>query len=159
MKLTEWFSYQLKAGGDGFVWAVQQMPVERRTIAPPAHPDEWPVQQHLFHMLSYDQYLSLPYIQYWLGGIQPSKATINQRMASQDEDYQRLDTDFATMLAAFQQVRAQQIELLQRFDDALWQTKHETVWGEVTMQWVVSKTFQHTAEHTHDVMRMVLFWR
>ncbi|GAC1447801.1 MAG: hypothetical protein PVSMB4_03950 [Ktedonobacterales bacterium] len=25
-------------------------------------------------------------------------------------------------------------------------------------RWVVSKPVQHTAEHTHDLMRLVLFW-
>jgi hypothetical protein len=31
-------------------------------------------------------------------------------------------------------------------------------WGNVTLLWLVSKTFQHTAEHIHDVMSMALFW-
>ena len=33
-----------------------------------------------------------------------------------------------------------------------------TGWQDVALYWVVSKTFQHTAEHTHDLMRLVLFW-
>lgn len=26
------------------------------------------------------------------------------------------------------------------------------------MKWFVTKTFQHTAEHTHDVLSMALLW-
>jgi len=36
MNLAQWFHDQLKASADGFVWAVQQVPAERRFIAPPA---------------------------------------------------------------------------------------------------------------------------
>ena len=32
------------------------------------------------------------------------------------------------------------------------------IWGPVTLSWVVSKTYQHTAEHTGDILRIALFW-
>ena len=34
----------------------------------------------------------------------------------------------------------------------------ETNWGPVPLFWVVSKTYQHTAEHISDLLRIALFW-
>ena len=33
-----------------------------------------------------------------------------------------------------------------------------TGWGPIPLLWLVSKTYQHTNEHTSDVLRMALFW-
>jgi hypothetical protein len=70
------------------------------------------------------------------------------------------DDDLASILARFQKVRAEQIALLPQFSEAAWNERRDTpgVWGPVTLRWVVTKTYQHTAEHTHDVLRMALFW-
>jgi len=62
------------------------------------------------------------------------------------------------MLIDFRSVRADQISLLPNFSDDIWNTTREAVWGPVTLLWAVSKTYQHTAEHTNDVMRIGLFW-
>ncbi|MBM2847059.1 MAG: hypothetical protein HW418_1, partial [Anaerolineales bacterium] len=43
-------------------------------------------------------------------------------------------------------------------DDALWEETRRAVWGPVTLRWVVTKTYQHTAEHTHDVLSLALYW-
>lgn len=158
MDLTAWFSYQLKAGADGFIWAVEQMPLERRMVTPPKPLGEWNIARHVFHMLTYERDLVLPYMRHWLGSPAPTREELDQRFFSQDKEFEQQGSDLENMLDAFRRVRAEQIELMQQYDDALWQTTHATVWGEMSMQWIVSKTFQHTAEHTHDVMRMVLFW-
>ena len=62
------------------------------------------------------------------------------------------------LLEKFRAVRTEQIALLPNFDEAVWNTAREAVWGPVTLLWVVSKTYQHTAEHINDVMRIGLFW-
>src|SRR5260370_24661910 len=153
MNLSQWFHDQLKASGDGFVWAVQQVPAERRFIAPPTPLGEWNAARHVFHMLYYEQKIALPSMRQWLG--EPFKLT--------EEEYNEDDTwgdgqDLETILAQFQEVRATQIALLLKFNEALWEEKREAVWGDVSLRWVVTKTFQHTAEHIHDVLRMALFW-
>jgi hypothetical protein len=67
MSLAEWFREQLKTSGDGFAWAVEQVPVERRTIVPPAPLGEWTVVRHALHMLNYETAIALPIMRYWLG--------------------------------------------------------------------------------------------
>jgi len=63
-----------------------------------------------------------------------------------------------SLLAQFREIRAEQIALLLKFDDALWEETRRAVWGPVTLRWVVTKTYQHTAEHTHDVLSLALYW-
>jgi DinB superfamily len=153
MDLTQWFSTQLDIGAEGFAWAVEQVPLERRLATPPKGLGEWNVARHVFHMLYYEQRIVLPSMKLWLG----------EPFTLADEDY---DEDAAwgegkaiePMLADFRAVRAEQIVLLQEFTGQHWEQTRAAVWGDVTLKWVVTKTYQHTNEHTHDVLRMALFW-
>lgn len=156
MNLSEWFSTQLKASGDGFVWAAQQVPAERRYVTPPAPLGEWVLARHVFHMLIYERDIVLPHMHYWLGEPLPSTDELERRFLAEDREWKNHSVE--DMLAAFQQVRGEQIALLPRITDELWNEVRPVVWGPVSLKWIVSKTFQHTAEHTHDVMRMALFW-
>lgn len=154
MDLTSWFSNQLNSGAEGFIWAVEQVPSERRLLAPPKLLGEWNAARHVFHMLYYEQNAVVPSMKIWLD--QP--LTINE--ADFDEDAAWDDgKDLDAMLTDFRRVRAEQLELLPLFNDQLWREMRQTpFWGDVTLLWLVSKTFQHTAEHIHNVMRMALFW-
>lgn len=33
-----------------------------------------------------------------------------------------------------------------------------TRWGDVTLRWIMTRTLQHTHEHTHDVQSLGLYW-
>lgn len=154
MDLTAWFTDQLNSGAEGFIWAVEQVPSERRLLSPPKLLGEWNAARHVFHMLYYEQMAVVPSMKIWLD--QP--LTINE--ADFDEEAAWGDSkSLDTLLTDFRRVRAEQLELLPLFNDHLWhETRQTPFWGDVTLLWLVSKTFQHTAEHTHDVMRMALFW-
>jgi hypothetical protein len=152
MNTTQWFQFQLQASGEGFVWGVEQVPSERRALLPPARFGEWTAARHVFHMLFYEQTIALPSMQQWLGGPLPVDLDEDVAWTGENQDTDRL-------LARFKQVRAEQIALLPRFEAADWQSTREAVWGPRSLLWVVSKTYQHTAEHTHDVMRLALFWQ
>ena len=154
MDLSSWFTNQLNSGAEGFIWAVEQVPPERRLLAPPQLLGEWNVARQVFHMLYYEQNAVVPSMKIWLG--QP--LTINE--ADFDEDAAWGDgKDLDTMLTDFRRVRAAQLELLPLFNEQLWhETRPTPFWGDVTLLWLVSKTFQHTAEHIHDVMSIALFW-
>ena len=153
MNLSQWFHDQLQVSADGFVWAVQQVPAERRFLAPPVPLGEWSAARHVFHLLSYEQKIALPSMRQWL--LEPFQLIEEEY----DEDAAWGDgLDLEIMLAHFQEVRATQIALLLKFKEALWEEKREAVWGDVSLRWVVSKTFQHTAEHLHDVLSIALFW-
>ena len=153
MDLTQWFSTQLDASAEGFLWAVEQVPTERRLARPPRRLGEWNVARHVFHMMYYEQLVALPSMKIWLG--EPFTLT--------NEEY---DEDAAwgegkaleSMIADFRAVRAEQIVLLPQFSEQLWEEVRSTMRGDVSLKWVVTKTYQHTNEHTSDVLRMALFW-
>jgi uncharacterized damage-inducible protein DinB len=152
MELSKWFEYQLRSTLDGFIWAVQQLPKERLYALPPTSLGEWSASQHLLHMLEYEQNLALPSMHQWLG-------TPPAVRKEGDENEKRNSPTIEEMLTQFEQVRQAEIALLSKFDDETWNSnRNTTFWGEVSLFWLVSKTYQHTLEHTHDILRLALFW-
>ncbi len=152
--LSAWFSEHLKSSAEEFIWAVEQVPAERRTMAPPSSRlGEWSVVRHVFHLLTYEEYIALPAIRVWLDDPFPSIDHLDE-----DALWQEHTLNLQQMLEKFREGRAAQIELLTNLPDSAWEEKREALWGPVTLRWALTKTFQHTAEHIHDVLRLVLFW-
>lgn len=158
MDLSEWFTAQLQPGADGFVWGMQQVPEERWYATPPGPRGGlgvWVAARHAFHLLYYEREVALPAMRHWLGG--PSPEFDAYHHDDEDVAWQRAP-DLARVLHEFRAGRAAQIALLPRIGQALWREGRETGWGQVTLRWIVSKTYQHTAEHLNDVLRIALFW-
>ncbi len=150
---SQWFHEQLQVSANGFVWGTEQVPEARRYAQPPKGLGEWTVARHVFHLWYYEQTIALPSMHQWLGGVMPS-------VEDSDEDiaWSKTQDKVESLLEKFRGVRAEQIALLPKIEAAAWETNREAVWGPVTLLWVVSKTYQHTAEHINDVMRIGLFW-
>lgn len=154
MDATQWFREQLQASAEGFVWGVRQIPYGRLHTQPPRGLGEWTAARHVFHMLFYEQTIALPSMWQWLG--EPCPALDD---ADEDRAWDNLQSvSLEDLLSQFSDVRTREIALLDRFDGTLWNASRDAVWGPVTLFWVVSKTYQHTAEHTNDVLRIALFW-
>lgn len=158
MRIARYFEDQLRSGLDGFTWAVRQVPAERHALRPPATLGEWTAARHAFHMLYYEREIALPSMRLWLGGPPLVLGTLDE-----DEAW-GAGHDVEHVLPELAHIRAEQITLVSAYDDAAWETARETIWtkpepwGAIRLRWVVTKTLQHTAEHTHDVLRMALFW-
>ena len=151
MELSQWFDYQLRSTLDGFVWAVRQVPEDRLYTLPPTALGEWSAAQHVFHMLDYEERLALPSMSQWLGV--PAAIPEDEHVIEQGP--RQVDAK----LAQFERVRQAEINLLSKFDLDAWRTvMRTTFWGDVSLFWLVCKTYQHTAEHTHNVLSLTLFW-
>jgi len=153
INFSQWFHEQLQTSANGFVWGTEQVPEARRYAPPPKGLGEWTVARHVFHLWYYEQTIALPSMQQWLGGTMPS---IDD--ADEDIAWSKTQDSIESLLEKFRDVRAEQIVLIPKFGSTAWNETREAVWGPVTLLWVVSKTYQHTAEHINDVMRIGLFW-
>lgn len=152
MELSKWFDYQLRSTLDGFIWAVHQVPQERLYTPPPAALGEWSAAQHVFHMLEYEERFALPTMSQWLGvpPVIPEET---------DEGIEPVPPSVEEKLSQFERVRQAEISMLSKFDPDAWHAvKRTTFWGDVSLYWLVCKTYQHTAEHTHNVLSLTLFW-
>jgi|SRR5579883_2154087 len=155
---AKWFHMQLTSSAEACIWALEQLPEERRWTAPPRHPNEWPAARHIFHLLSYERRLALPSMRIWRGEPFEREETYQEDITWEDAEWAK-GQSLPAMLADFRQVRGEQIALLATYDEASWQRVLSTpAWGEVTLLWVLTKTLQHTFEHTHDMLRIGLFW-
>jgi hypothetical protein len=64
------------------------------------------------------------------------------------------------MIADFKTLRGEQLTLIQQFhEEPIWTQERNALWGPVTLQWVMTKTYQHTLEHTDEILRLYLWWK
>lgn len=155
LNYSAWFRKHLQASADGFIWGIGQVPAERLYLLPPASLGDWPAARHVFHMLYYERTIALPSMGQWLGG----PGLSDQELRELDEDAAWAEGhEIGDLKKEFRAVRDEQIGLLSELSEEAWHEKREAVWGPVSLLWVVSKTYQHTAEHTNDLLRIALFW-
>lgn len=151
--LAAWFHAQLTSSAEAFTWAVEQVPTERYLIVPPEKLGEWSVARHVFHLLSYEQRIALPSMRCWFD------ETFEYDEGYSEEDEWAKRHDLTVLLAEFRQIRSEEIALLHLYKEEDWERSGAAlVWEDVTLRWVVSKTLQHTFEHTSNVLAMSLFW-
>src|SRR5581483_9557000 len=134
---------------------------ERHYSSPPS--GRWSVARIAFHMERYDQLIGLPALRQWLGepfAMSNLTGSAEGDAALEEADWNNREShSMQTVIAEFKELRADQLVLLQQFRESAWSEERETLWGPVTLQWVVTKTYQHTLEHTDEILRMYLWWR
>jgi len=158
MQLSQWFQQQLQTSADSFLWAVKQIPQERLYLAP--RPNRWPIARIVFHLTRYEQRLALPSMLQWLGGPQPVVGTQEEDNARDEHDWNDgTGHEIQTLIADFKEVRSQQLALFPRFTEQSWDEERGAIWGRVPLKWIVTKTYQHTLEHTDETLRAYLWWR
>lgn len=162
MPLSLWFYRQLQTSTEGFLWAIEQIPGERHSLLP--KPNRWSVARIIYHMKCYDQFIGLPALRQWGGepfslgggftGEMKEDAAIEEAHWNNGEGH-----DVATMIADFKKLRAEQLTLIQQFREPTWDEERDALWGSVTLKWVMTKTYQHTLEHTDEILRLSLWWK
>ncbi len=156
MNLSQWFHQQLQISMEGLLWAVEQIPQDNLYQEPGA--DRWSAARIIYHMLSYEQRLALPSMLQWTGGPQPIASS--QLEDTMKEDYLWADGqghEIQKMLADFKSIRMQQLELLPQLGEQSLHEERDTIWGQKPLKWVVTKTYQHTLEHTDEILKAYLF--
>ena len=156
MDISQTFSQVLRTSMDGFLWALEQVPSDRLGAPPPKELGDWVVEKQLFHMVYYESTAVLPIMKQLLGGLVFDWATYDEyrAWALHEKDKARLDD----LVDQFKSVREEQIAILPQFTPELWHRVGESNWGLKTPYWFVSKTGQHTYEHTNYIMQIALFW-
>jgi hypothetical protein len=155
MDEMRWLSDELRRSAAGYDWAVRQVPKDRLDLIPPAGLGEWSTLRHVYHLVWYEREIALPTMRLWLDGPPFTEEGLDEEAAWTAD---RTSVEPEAWLRTFAAGRDEQRVLLARLDPAAWTGVRTTGWGEVPLRWVVTKTYQHTAEHTNDVLRMALFW-
>jgi hypothetical protein len=157
----------LQTSTDDFIWAAQQIPEEQLYNVSPRRPDSWSVARNILHLQFQEEKVVLPNMRLWLPErdqyMQEDDSLIQRYMAFetlvQDEEARWLQHPLAEdLLAFFRKNRDIQITLLTALPTSAWEEKRSTVWGEVSLRWSVTKTYQHTVEHVNEVLKPALYW-
>ena len=157
MSEGDFFAEQLRVTAEQLTWAAGQVPEARRSVSPGG---SWSAARIIFHMLYYERETALPSMRLWLGGAGPGEDAFDAEGVQWEREGQTMP--YEALLDAFSAVRAEEIALASQLVD-LWDESRPTGWdmpgvAPITLRWVVSKTIQHTFEHSNELMRMSLFW-
>jgi DinB family protein len=156
MEVRDWFSQLLASSTDSFVWAVELIPVEERYVAP--RPGRWSAARVVFHVVCYEQRIALPTMRQWRGGSRPDVSTPEEDGAREEAEWNDgKGHALEDMMKEFRQGRAEQLALLMQLPASAWQETREAIWKPVSLQWVLTKTYQHTIEHTDEILRAYLW--
>lgn len=115
----------------------------------------WPAARHLWHVALYERLFALPAMKVWLG--EPLARADSGSFEDREwiiEKTRGVDA----FIDDLQTIRAEQIALLNQFSDSDWERIESTFWGERPLTMILTKTYQHTLEHTDPVLRMGLWW-
>lgn len=158
MERSAWWYTQLQSSLEGFLWAIEQVPDERHFIS--RRPERWSVARITFHVGWYERHIALPAMRQWLGG--PALASTSQEEDAAREEQEWNDGQGHTMLAMIKELRALRMEesaIAANTSPGLWDEDRPALWGEVSLHWIMTKTYQHTLEHTDEILRQYLWWR
>ncbi|HEY4383904.1 MAG TPA: DinB family protein [Ktedonobacteraceae bacterium] len=158
MDARQKFQDRLQDSFDEFLWAVSLIPQDRFYRAP--RPNRWSVARLVFHLTSYEEKIALPTMRQWCGepkphaGSQEEDGQIEERLWNNGEGH-----EMPAMIERLKIVRAQEISLLNQLAEASLDEEREAIWGTLPLRWIVTKTYQHTLEHTDEILRSYLWWR
>lgn len=153
----EWFRFQLQTTAEGIIWAIGQLEPDLHLYSPPdpEYMGSWPASRHLWHVARYEQTYALPAMKVWLGEplAQPDIFRVEDREWAIE---QTRGTD--VFVEDLRNVREEQIAMLSQFADSDWDRAKPVYWGKQPLSMVLTKTYQHTLEHTDAILRMALWW-
>jgi hypothetical protein len=147
---AQWFQEQLASSAEILIWALGQVPATRWHHQPPF--DDWSPARHLFHLLYYEETLALPSLKQWLGAGLPMPPLAGEEIAW------RHDHDVGVLIETFRAVRQVEVLIVGDLAGADWDLPRPTVWGERSLRWVLTKSYQHTMDHANSLLQMALFW-
>ena len=153
-----WFRVHLQTSAEGLIWAIQQIdPANLQRLPPrPSYLGTWPPARHIWHVSEYERCVALPSMQQWIGG--PYLHDV--QWPDDDVTWATVQhRPLAALIADFQAIRQQQIALLEKLTAIDWQFPQATLWGHKPLAAVITKTWQHTYEHTDTLLRMGLWWQ
>ncbi len=168
MNYAQSFASLLQASTDTLPWAIQQIPEDRLYTVLARKPERWSVARHVLHIQYQEEQVVLPCMRLWLSDEQvtPYRVEDDKRIARY-RDFEMLvhdeeiawkqAPDIEMRLTKFRAGRQEQIALLSQFSSDVWEKTRETVWGQVTLRWTITKTYQHTLEHSNDILKHALY--
>lgn len=153
---SDYFAEQLRVTAEQFTWVARQIPEARRYAGMDGN---WSAARAIYHMTSYERVAVLPSMRLWLGGPAVDDSELDDESAEWERVGQLIAYD--DLLDAFNAVRAEQIALAAQLVGE-WDKPRATVWTlpgapPITLRWVVTKTLQHTFEHSSELLRIWLY--
>lgn len=157
MDESDFFAEQLRVTAAQLTWAARQIPKERRDAVMSGH---WSAARIIFHVTNYERLAVAPSMRLWAGGPEVDDSALDDEAEDWERKGRRMSFD--DLINAFDTVRAEQIALAPQMIGR-WDESRVTPWTlagapPITLRWLVTKTLQHTFEHSDELLRIRLYW-
>ena len=167
MNYVQSFTTLLQVSTDMLLWTVQQIPEDLLYTVSSKRPGSWPTARHVMHLQYNEEQVVLPCMRRWFNEEHAAHKAEDDKRIERYGAYEMLvhDEEIAWQQAPdiemreekFREGRKAQIALLAQFAPDVWEQTRETVWGRVTLCWAITKTYQHTLEHSNDILKYGLY--
>ncbi|HEX9035622.1 MAG TPA: DinB family protein [Ktedonobacterales bacterium] len=156
MNDSDYFADQLRVTAEQFAWAALQIPDARRFVA---QEGRWCAARVIFHITNYERLTVAPSMRLWEGGPPVDDSPLDDEPLDWERKGAR--TTYDDLISAFRAGRADQIALASRLVGR-WDETRDSPWTlkdapPITLRWVVTKTLQHTFEHSDELLRIRLY--
>ncbi|MCA0457854.1 MAG: hypothetical protein LCI00_28065 [Chloroflexi bacterium] len=160
--MTDWVKWSrqyLHTSAEAFEWAFSAIdPAYHQSKPPEARLGLWSPARHVWHVTGYERCIAMPTMRQWLGA--PPLPDDDRIWPNGDDDWAAVANQPADIyMQAFWDVRNEQIALLDALAVVDWATTRETAWGDKPLTMVITKTYQHTLEHSDSLLKMGLWWK
>ena len=155
-------------------WAISNVPSER-VLEPPPHGKhtqsvkgfktyfgDWSALRQLFHLAFYEEIYAVPAMQHFIGSPHPSIDLVFPEPEIEEKVWQDAlarGVDVSSELQRLHKLRELQLHLISEIPEEAWESERvQTGLGNVSAEFVVLKTIQHSLEHANGIMKNVLYW-
>jgi DinB family protein len=156
MDESDFFAEQLRVTANQFIWAARRIPEAQRHVAPEGR---WCAGRIIFHITNYERLTVVPSMRLWAGGPAVDDSPLDDEPVDWERKGKRMT--YNDLISGFEAIRAEQVALISQLIGR-WDETRDSPWTlkdapPITLRWVVTKTIQHTFEHSDELLRMGLY--
>jgi len=146
---------QINNAVDGFVWAAQQIPTGRYNVIPLPVFGELSAARRVFHVDWYTANVVKTSLDLWLV---PGAQVVHFEPEQEEIDWRQNDQSLSGILEGFQAATNTLMVQIASLDETQLAEIRGTLWGNVSLEWMLTHFYQILIENTNTLVRMSLYW-
>jgi hypothetical protein len=147
----------LAHSAESLLWALEQIPAGRHHVIPLPVFGEWSVARIFYHVLWFESKIIVPYLHYWFKDA--AKPDFSDFAYDQEaQDWQSAERGISVLVAKFEIYHHLLLDAYAALSAANWAQEKETVFGAVSLHWLMTKVYQTRIAQTERLLDMALHW-
>jgi len=154
MTINSW-QVRSKNAVDGFIWAAQRIPTGRHHVIPLPVFGELSAARRVFHVDWYTANVVKTSLDLWLV---PDAQVVHFESKQEELDWRQSDQTLHVILEGFQTATNTLMAQIASLNENQLSEVRETLWGNISLEWMLTHFYQILLENTNILVRMSLYW-